>query len=139
MRRGATVVASARNAAALEAFAQSHERGEALPLDATDRDAVQAAAQKIIDRHGRIDLVMYCAGHYKPQRATAYDVDEMLKHQQINFTGAYLVLGAVLPQLLRQAAAKQTALVSLVVGEMVGAPDHGSARRLTDTRPAGCE
>jgi NAD(P)-dependent dehydrogenase (short-subunit alcohol dehydrogenase family) len=32
---GATVVVSARNAAALQEFAHSHARGEALPLDAT--------------------------------------------------------------------------------------------------------
>ena len=85
---GATVIVSARNAAALQEFAQSHDRGHALPLDATDREAVHAAARKIIDEHGRIDLVMYCAGHYKAQRATAYDLDEMLKHQQINVSGA---------------------------------------------------
>jgi NAD(P)-dependent dehydrogenase (short-subunit alcohol dehydrogenase family) len=111
---GATVVVSARNAAALEEFAHSRDRGHALPLDATDHEAVRAAARKIIDQHGRIDLVMYCAGHYKAQRATAYDLGEMLKHQQINVTGAYIVLDAVLPQLLRQAAAKQRAHVSLV-------------------------
>ena len=111
---GATVVVSARNAAALEEFAHAHARSEALPMDATDREAVHATARKIIDKHGRIDLVMYCAGHYKAQRATAYDLDEMLKHQQINVTGAYLVLDSVLPQLLRQAAGKQRAHVSLV-------------------------
>jgi NAD(P)-dependent dehydrogenase (short-subunit alcohol dehydrogenase family) len=111
---GATVIVSARNAAALQEFAQAHARGRALPMDATDRNAVHAAAQQIIDQHGRIDLVMYCAGHYKAQRATAYDLGEMLKHQQINVTGAYIVLDAVLPHLQRQAAAKQRAHLSLV-------------------------
>jgi NAD(P)-dependent dehydrogenase (short-subunit alcohol dehydrogenase family) len=111
---GATVIVSARNVAALQAFAQAHANGQALPLDATDRDAVHTAARQIIETHGRIDLVMYCAGYYKAQRATAYDLDEMLKHQQINVIGAYFVLDAVLPQLLRQAAAHQHAHVSLV-------------------------
>jgi NAD(P)-dependent dehydrogenase (short-subunit alcohol dehydrogenase family) len=111
---GATVVASARNVAALEAFARDRLRAEALPLDATDLAAVHDAAQSIVARHGRIDLVMYCAGHYKPQRATAFDLDEMLKHQRINVTGAYHLLDAVLPPLLRQAAAGQPAHVSLV-------------------------
>jgi NAD(P)-dependent dehydrogenase (short-subunit alcohol dehydrogenase family) len=116
---GATVVVSARNVAALQEFSQTHASSEALPLDATDRDAVHATARHIIDKHRRIDLVMYCAGHYKAQRATAYDLDEMLKHQQVNLTGAYLLLDAVLPQLLRQAAAKQPAHVSLV-GSVAG-------------------
>jgi NAD(P)-dependent dehydrogenase (short-subunit alcohol dehydrogenase family) len=111
---GATVVVSARNAAALAAFEQDRTRSEALALDATDRVAVRAAAQAIIDRHGRIDLAMYCAGHYKALRATAFDLDEMLKHQQINVCGAYHLLDAVLPQLLRQADARQPAHLSLV-------------------------
>lgn len=111
---GATVVVSARNAAALQAFAQQHPGAQALPVDATDRSALPEAARQLVERHGRIDLAMYCAGHYKPQRATAYDLDEMLRHQQVNVVGAYHLLDAVLPQLLRQAAAKQAAHISLV-------------------------
>jgi NAD(P)-dependent dehydrogenase (short-subunit alcohol dehydrogenase family) len=111
---GAIVIASARNATALESFARDRLRGEALPLDATDLAAVHAAARSIVERHGRIDLAMYCAGHYKPQRASAYDLEEMLKHQSINVTGAYHLLDAVLPQLVRQAAAGRAAHVSLV-------------------------
>jgi NAD(P)-dependent dehydrogenase (short-subunit alcohol dehydrogenase family) len=111
---GATVIVSARSEAALAKFAMDHVRSQALPLDATDSDAVHAAARQIIEQHGRIDLVMYCAGHYKAQRATAFDLAEMLKHQQINVTGAYFLLDAVLPQLLKQAAAGQHAHVSLV-------------------------
>jgi NAD(P)-dependent dehydrogenase (short-subunit alcohol dehydrogenase family) len=111
---GATVIVSARNAAALAAFARDRARGEALALDVTDRGAVQAAARDIIGRHGRIDLAMYCAGYYKAQRATAFDLDEMLRHQQINVCGAYHLLDALLPQLLRQAAARQPAHLSLV-------------------------
>jgi short-subunit dehydrogenase len=57
---------------------------------------------------------MYCAGHYKAQRATAFDLDEMLKHQQVNVIGALYLLDAVLPQLLQQAAGGQPAHVSLV-------------------------
>jgi NAD(P)-dependent dehydrogenase (short-subunit alcohol dehydrogenase family) len=111
---GATVIVSARNAAALDAFAAEHAGAFALALDATDRQAVHAAARRIVEQHGRIDLAMYCAGHYKAQRATAYDLDEMLRHQQVNVIGAYILLDAVLPQLLRQAAAQQAAHISLV-------------------------
>ena len=111
---GATVVVSARNAATLAQFTQGRERTLALPLDATDRAALCAATQEIVARHGRIDLAMYCAGHYKAQRATAYDLDEMLRHQQVNVTGALFLLDAVLPQLLKQAAAAKPAHVSLV-------------------------
>ena len=103
---GATVIVSARNAAALAQFTHGRERAEALVADVTDRAALREAATQIVARHGRIDLAMYCAGHYKPQRATAFDLDEMLRHQQVNVVGALHLLDAVLPQLLRQAASR---------------------------------
>ena len=111
---GATVIVSARDAAKLAQFTQGRERTLALPLDATDRTAHKDAVKTIVARYGRIDLVMYCAGHYKAQRATAFDLDEMLKHVQVNVVGALYLLDAMLPQLLRQAAAGQPAHVSLV-------------------------
>jgi NAD(P)-dependent dehydrogenase (short-subunit alcohol dehydrogenase family) len=111
---GATVVVSARTAAALAAFTQGRKRAWALPMDVTDRAAVRDGAAQIVARHGRIDLVMYCAGHYKAQRATTFDLDEMLKHQSINVTGVLHTLDAVLPRLLLQAAAGKAAHISLV-------------------------
>ena len=59
---GAKVVVSARSASALQAFTEAHVGSEALALDATDRDALHAAAAGIVERHGRIDLAVYCAG-----------------------------------------------------------------------------
>jgi len=111
---GAQVVVSARNTAALAQFAQGRERATSIPLDVTDRAALRDATQQIVARHGRLDRVMYCAGHYKAQRATAFDLDEMLKHQEVNVIGALYLLDAVLPVLLQQAAAGQPAHVSLV-------------------------
>ena len=125
---GATVVVSARNAAALAQFVADRERAHALPLDASDRAAVKDAAAQVIARHGRINLALYCAGHYKAQRATAFDLDQMLLHQQVNVTGALYLLDAVLPTLLRQAAAGRPAHISLVasVAGYRGLP-HGLA------------
>lgn len=111
---GATVIVSARNVVALAQFTQARERALALPLDVSDRHALREAATQIVARHGRIDLVMYCAGYYKAERATAFDLDEMLKHLQVNVVGALHLLDAVLPQLLRQAVAGRPAHLSLV-------------------------
>ena len=125
---GAAVVVSARDAAKLTQFTQGRERASALALDVTDRAALPEAARHIVARHGRIDLAMYCAGHYKAQRATAFDLDEMLKHQLVNLVGALYLLDAVLPQLQTQAAAGRPAHVSLVasVAGYRGLP-HGLA------------
>jgi NAD(P)-dependent dehydrogenase (short-subunit alcohol dehydrogenase family) len=112
--RGARVVVSARNRDALDAFVAGHARSDAIALDATDRDAMHDAASHIRRVHGRIDLAIYCAGTYSAMRATDFDLDTALRHQQINYVGALLMLDAVLPQMLEQARSGHAAHVSLV-------------------------
>ena len=112
--RGARVVVSARNAAALEAFVGDHAGAVALPLDAADPAAVNAAAQTVLAQ-GPIDLMMYCAGHYREMRAAEFDLAEMLKHQQVNYTGALYLLDALLPA-MRQRGAGHISLVGSVAG-----------------------
>jgi NAD(P)-dependent dehydrogenase (short-subunit alcohol dehydrogenase family) len=100
--RGARVVVSARKAAALDAFVRAHPGSQALPLDATDQDAMRAAAARVLADHGRIDLAVYCAGTYQAMRATEFKLDVALQHQQVNYVGALYLLDAVLPVLLKQ-------------------------------------
>lgn len=100
--QGARVIVSARNATALGDFVAAHPGSQALPLDVTDHDALRAAATQIVAQHGGIDLAFYCAGIYTPMRATAFDLDTALRHQQVNYVGALHLLDAVLPTLLAQ-------------------------------------
>ncbi|MDM7457417.1 MAG: SDR family NAD(P)-dependent oxidoreductase [Tepidimonas sp.] len=99
--RGATVLVSARQADALQAFADAAPRRRALPLDVTDRAAVEQAAAQAFSE-GPLDLTLFCAGHYRPQRATAVDTDELLRHQRVNVEGALHWVGACVPRLLAQ-------------------------------------
>jgi short-subunit dehydrogenase len=46
-------------------------------------------------------------------RATQFDLDEMLRHQQVNYVGALHMLDAVLPALLRQKAGHISLLASV--------------------------
>lgn len=108
--KGAHVVVSARSAATLDAFVAAHPGSTALALDATDRAAMQGAAERIVRSHGRIDLVLYCAGTWRAMRATAFDFDVALQHVQVNQVGALVMLDAVLPVLLRQARSQDSAL-----------------------------
>lgn len=112
--RGATVLVSARRADALQAFVDRHPGSVALPLDVTDREAVRQAA-RAVRAGGPPDLVCYCAGHYRPQRATAIDLDELLRHQQVNTTGALHLLASVVPGLLARGQG-HVSLVSSVAG-----------------------
>jgi NAD(P)-dependent dehydrogenase (short-subunit alcohol dehydrogenase family) len=112
--KGARVIVSARNREALDRFVTEHPRADALALDATDRAAMKDAVSHIVASHGRIDLAVYCAGTYAPMRATAFDFDVAQRHVEVNYTGALVLLDALLPQLLAQARAKQGGHISLV-------------------------
>jgi NAD(P)-dependent dehydrogenase (short-subunit alcohol dehydrogenase family) len=112
---GARVVVSARSAEALDGFVGTHPGSDAIALDATDRDAMRDAAAHIVAAHGRIDLAMYCAGTYTAMRATAFDLDVVLRHVQVNYVGALHLLDAVLPQLLKQRSG-HLSVVSSVAG-----------------------
>lgn len=98
---GARVVVSARNANALQQFVDEHPCSEAVVLDVCDPSAIRQAAHYVQAQQG-LDLVVYCAGYYQAQRATDYALDEMLRHQDINYNGALRVLDAVLPPLVAQ-------------------------------------
>ncbi|MEG1736575.1 MAG: SDR family NAD(P)-dependent oxidoreductase, partial [Comamonas sp.] len=115
-RQGARVIVSARDAGALQDFVRGREGCLALPLDVTDAQAVAAAAQTVLTHAGGApDMVLYCAGHYRPLRATEFDLAEMQHHLAVNYGGALHLLDAVLPMLL--AAGKgHLALVGSVAG-----------------------
>jgi len=113
-RLGASVLVSARQTDALHTFVQQHPGSIALPLDVTDRSAVQAAAQQAL-ASGPLDLVCYCAGHYRAMRATALDLDQLLRHHQVNTVGALHLLAAVLPAQLARGSG-HFSLVASVAG-----------------------
>ena len=116
--RGAKVIVSARNQQALDVFAAEHPGATVLAMDAADAASVEAAAQTVLENvlaGGPLDLVLYCAGYYKEQRATEFDLNQMLRHQQVNYVGALYLLAAVLPHFLARKAG-HISLVSSVAG-----------------------
>ena len=111
---GARVVVSARKAELLQHFVDTHPGAQAVVLDVGDTQAIARAAAYVETQQG-LDVVVYCAGYYKPVRATAYALDEMLRHQEVNYVGALRVLDAVLPPLLAQGRG-HISLVASVAG-----------------------
>jgi short-subunit dehydrogenase len=112
--KGARVVVSARKADLLQSFVDSHPDSQAVVLDVCDNAAIAQAAKYVQAQQG-LDVVIYCAGYYKPVRATHYSLDEMLQHQEVNYLGALRVLDAVLPILTAQGHG-HISLVSSVAG-----------------------
>ncbi len=111
LARGARVAVSARSADKLGAMAAAL----ALPLDVRDAAALQAAMQHVQAAFGGLDLLVYCAGTYVPQRAAAFDLASALAHDDVNYRGALHTLAAVLPVLQAQHSG-HIALVSSVAG-----------------------
>lgn len=112
--RGAQVIVSARGQAALQAFVDAHPGAQARALDATDAEAVARVASELA-ADGGIDCAVYCAGHYRAHRATAFDLQDMLQHERVNYTGALHMLAAVLPDMLARGSG-HISLVSSVAG-----------------------
>jgi NAD(P)-dependent dehydrogenase (short-subunit alcohol dehydrogenase family) len=98
---GARVVVSARNAELLQQFVDAHPGAQAVVLDVADTAAIATAARYVQTQQG-LDVVMYCAGYYQAMRAAEFSLPEMMRHLDINYTGALRVLDAVLPELLPQ-------------------------------------
>ena len=111
---GAQVIISARKPQTVQDWAAREEGVRWLALDVTDAQAVRSAAQSVL-AEGALDLVIYCAGHYRAQRAAQWSLAEMLRHEQVNYTGALHVLDAVLPALISQGQG-HISLVSSVAG-----------------------
>ncbi len=111
---GATVYVSARKAQALGEFVSANPGSIALPLDVCDREAVRTCAVEAL-RSGPLDLVVYCAGLYRPMQAMNFDLDDMIKHQETNYVGALHVLDAVMPSIIKTGHG-HLSLVSSVAG-----------------------
>jgi len=115
---GAKVIVSARDVGALSEWAESC-KSQGLPVELMSLDVTDALQVKYVARQvaagGPLDLLLYCAGHYRAQRATEFDLKDMLRHQDVNYNGMLRVLDAVLPLFLQQRAG-HISLVSSVAG-----------------------
>lgn len=105
-RSGWRLVLSGRRTERLEAVAAGirAEGGTAdvLPLDATDPEAVTAARDTLLERHGRIDGLVLSAGLNSPRRR--WDDQSMTDLRAVidtNLTAVVQVVDAALPALRR--------------------------------------
>jgi len=104
---GATVVVSGRRREALQETAAQVEKAGGTchiePLDVGDAQAVDAAAQRIHARHGRVDILVNSAGLNVPERhwdkLSSRDWDQVVR---INLDGTFYCTHAVLPLMRAQ-------------------------------------
>ena len=75
-----------------------------VPLDVTDRAAVNAAAEQIADQLGPVDLVFNNAGVQLISAIEDVRFDDWQQQIDLNITGVMNVIGAFVPQLIDSAA-----------------------------------
>ncbi len=114
-RRGARVVASARNESALDTLVREcGDRVQALPLDVTDRQANRWAAEEISRRMGGLDIAFFNAGTCEYVDVASFDSALFERTIRSNFLSMVYGIEAVLP-LLRQSPAPQLVGMSSTV------------------------
>lgn len=118
-RQGAVVAAAARGEHArpvVDEIVGAGGRAETLALDVTDPPAVDRAVAGLLDRHGRIDVVVSNAGITRDQLLLRMKRDDWDGVLATNLTAAFTLAQAVLKPMIRQRAGRFVA-VSSVVGQ----------------------
>src|SRR6202789_2921900 len=104
---GWTVVVSGRRKDALDGvaakIAKSGGKAEAIALDVSKKADVNKAADQILAKHGRIDLLVNSAGINVPKRSWAdMELEGWDKLVEINLNGVLYCMHAVLPAMREQ-------------------------------------
>ena len=100
LRRGATVAISARRKDQLQDVAGGDML--VLPADVTDAAAIAAAAARVRQELGPIDLAVLSAGYWKQMDPQDWDTDVFDQHIRVNLTGMSNSIAAVLPGMLQR-------------------------------------
>ena len=98
--RGARVAITARRGDRLDAIAG--DRMLSVPADVTDLGAMRAAAARVEQELGPIDLAVLNAGTWKQMDVTAWDTELFRRHVETNLMGMVHGIDAVLPGMRRR-------------------------------------
>jgi 3-oxoacyl-[acyl-carrier protein] reductase len=118
--QGATVVAAARGGNAAPTVAeivQAGGRAEAVGVDVTDAGALEKLPGEIVERHGRLDIVVSNAGITRDQLLMRMKRDDWDAVIATNLTAMFTLAQAAMRPMLKQRAGRIIA-VSSVVGQM---------------------
>jgi len=119
-RRGAHVIAGARGDhvnETVEAIRQAGGKADPVAIDVTDTASIDAMVSGVLERHGRVDVLVNNAGITRDQlmlRLKRQEWDEVLA---TNLTSAFTCAQAVLKPMIKQRAGRIVS-ISSVVGQM---------------------
>ena len=131
--------------AAAEGLAETADStgGTATVLSVADDDAVAAAAAAAAERHGRVDILVNCAGIAGDIAPVAEaDPAEWRRVIEVNLTGTFLCCRAVVPHMMRSGYGRIVNIASVAGKEGNPNAAHYSASKagvITFTRALGKE
>lgn len=105
-KEGATVVAVARRAEKLEALAKRCEQhgGDVFPLsgDVSKKETIEQIIQTVIEKYGRIDVLVNNAGKVDNFAGAGEMSDEVWESvMQLNLYGPFMMIRATLPHMIK--------------------------------------
>ena len=115
--RGAHVVAAARGDNAADTVAEIHAgggKGDVASLDVTDTGAVEALVSGVLERHGRIDVLVNNAGITRDQLMLRMKRDDWDQVIGTNLTAAFTCAQAVLKPMIKQRRGRIISISSVV-------------------------
>ena len=95
--RGYQVFGTSRNPATLQS-----NKFEMLPLDVTDNDSVASCIAQVLQRAGRLDVLVNNAGYDLYAAAQDTDLTDYMAQMETNLWGAVRMTNAVLPMMQAQ-------------------------------------
>jgi NAD(P)-dependent dehydrogenase (short-subunit alcohol dehydrogenase family) len=101
--------------------------GTALPVqvDVTSQESVYAAVEQTVDRFGRIDFLVHCAGNNILGSILDISLEQWNSSIDIHLTGAFLFCQAVGKQMVKQGDGGRVVLMSSVTA-MSPVPERGA-------------
>ena len=104
LSRGDTVVGTARRAERLDELVQDAGEGKAyaLSLDVTETEGIRQAVKEVLERYGRIDVLVNNAGHGQVGAVEETTEEELHEIFDVHLFGPAALTRAVLPAMREQ-------------------------------------
>ena len=97
---GAIVILSARREDELNKIAESFPNALVLPFDVQNQEEWLSSDIEIKKHFGGIDLIIFCAAKYKPERTWEIQFNDASETLNINLASVYLGISTILPTML---------------------------------------
>lgn len=144
---GATVVAiasrdPARAAAVASRIRDDGGRAEAEVGNVTDRVSARSLVERVLARHGRVDVLVNCAGVFLPTPAGERADDSVDRTIATNLVGTFTMIDAVVPSMKARRAGRIVNIASVAAFMGVGGYSVYCATKagiMMMTRALACE